>query len=180
MVDRTAEASLDGFLAEYSAEVRARAENALSKLRKLLPGAVQLVYDNYNALVITFGASERPSDIVCSIALYPRWVTLFFLHGSLPDPDGLLTGSGKTIRSVVLDSDATLDARPLRTLIGQAVAHASSMLVTAKGKRLIIQSVSPKRRPRRPAAKAKAAAPPRTAAATKRATKKKPVKGRVA
>lgn len=152
MNDPSANASLEDFMSQYTPELRELAERVLSKLRKLLPGAFQLVYDNYNALVVTFGASERPSDIVCSIALYPRWVTLFFLHGAtLPDPDGLLVGSGKTIRGVVLASEATLDTRPLRALIKHAVAGAPRMLRAAEGDRLIIQSISPKRRPRRPA-----------------------------
>src|ERR1039458_9537409 len=64
-----------------------------------LPGAVQLVYDNYNALVIGFGPSERASEASFSIVLYPRWVTLFFLQGAgLPDPRRLLKGSGKVVR----------------------------------------------------------------------------------
>ena len=34
-----------------------------------------------------FGRSERSSEIVFSIAIYPRWVSLFFAKGvGLPDP----------------------------------------------------------------------------------------------
>jgi len=34
-----------------------------------------------------------------SIALHPRRVNLFFLHGAkLPDPDGLLEGDGARVR----------------------------------------------------------------------------------
>ena len=45
---------LDDFLAKYTPEIRRVARAALAKMRKRLPGAVHLVYDNYNALVITF------------------------------------------------------------------------------------------------------------------------------
>jgi len=50
-------------------------------MRARLPGAVELVYDNHNALAIGFGPTERASDAVFSIALFPRWVSLFFLRG---------------------------------------------------------------------------------------------------
>jgi hypothetical protein len=69
----------------------------------------RLVYDNYNALAIGFGPTERASDVIFSIALFPRWVTLFFLHGvTLPDPYKVLRGSGKVVRHVVLQTAADL------------------------------------------------------------------------
>jgi hypothetical protein len=40
---------------------------ALAKMRARLPGAVELVYDNYNALAIGFGPTERTSEAVFSI-----------------------------------------------------------------------------------------------------------------
>ena len=53
-----------GFLARYSPAVAACARGVLVRLRKQVPGAVELVYDNYNALVVGFGATERASDAV--------------------------------------------------------------------------------------------------------------------
>ena len=44
------------------------------------------------------------------IALYPKWVRLFFADGAaLPDPDRRLEGSGAGVRSVRLESGRTLD-----------------------------------------------------------------------
>jgi len=69
-------------------------------MRKKFPRAEVMVYYNY-ALAIGFGPSERASDAVFSIVLYPRWVNLFFLQGAgLPDPHKLLKGSGKLVRSI--------------------------------------------------------------------------------
>ena len=98
-----AQQPIDGFLAKYDPPIEKEARAARRALRKAMPTAFELVYDNYNALVFAFGASEKAGDIVMSIALYPRWVTLFFLHGAtLDDPESLLEGSGKTIRGVRL------------------------------------------------------------------------------
>ena len=137
---------LERFLAKYDRRIAKQAQAALKKLRKLLPGAIELVYDNYNALVIAFGASERVSDIVLSIALYPRWVTLFFLHGkTLTDPTSRLEGSGSQVRGIRLSGPADLDARDVIALIKQASAKSRF-----EKRALIIKSVSKKQRPRRP------------------------------
>ena len=64
------EAQLDRFIDKYTPAIAAHARAALVRMRQLLPGAVQLVYDNYNALAIGFGPSERASEAIFSIALY--------------------------------------------------------------------------------------------------------------
>src|SRR5262245_59090891 len=113
-----AQRRLDVFMARYSPEVAALARAALDKLRERLPGAIEMVYDNYNALVVGFGPTDRPSEAVLSIALYPRWVTLFFLHGAkFPDPQRRLKGSGKQVRQIRLEDETTLDEPAVRALI---------------------------------------------------------------
>lgn len=152
MKDKSPEKQLAGFIAKYTPEVGAVAQAALAKLRARLPGAVVLVYDNYNALAIGFSPTERAADVIMSIALYPRWVNLFFLHGAdLADPQKLLKGSGKTIRHLVLEDAATLDKPAVKRLITQALARADKPLDSSATGRIVIKSVSAKQRPRRPA-----------------------------
>ena len=74
----TAQAQLAGCIAKYSPDVAKLGRAAIGRMRKLLPAAQVLVYDNYNALAVGFGPNERTSQIVFSIAMYPRWVSLFF------------------------------------------------------------------------------------------------------
>lgn len=144
------EAALTGFISKYSDEVAGLAWAALGKMRGKFPGAVQIVYDNYNALAVGFGATERASDALFSIAVYPRWVTLFFLNGaSLADEQGLLKGSGKHVRHIVLREAADLDRPEICRLMDQALSTAGTRL-DGPGGRLIIKSVSAKQRPRRP------------------------------
>jgi hypothetical protein len=81
------ERQLAGFIARFTPEVAELAEAVLNKMRRRYPTALELVYDNYNALAIGFSPTERASDGIFSIALYPKWVSLFFLQGArLPDP----------------------------------------------------------------------------------------------
>src|ERR1700730_2773438 len=98
-----AQAQLDSFLAKYDPEVAAFARRALAKMRKLVPGAVEMVYDNYNWLVIGFSPTERPSEAIFSLVLPPGRVTLCFLQGAgLPDPAKRLKGSGNVVRNIRL------------------------------------------------------------------------------
>ena len=50
------------FLDAYTPEIAAIAREALAKLRKRLPHAIEMVYDNYNALACGFGPDERVSE----------------------------------------------------------------------------------------------------------------------
>jgi hypothetical protein len=152
MNDKSPEEQLAGFIARYTPEIGALAHAALAKMRARLPGAIEMVYDNYNALAIGFGPTERTSDVIFSIALYPRWVSLFFFHGvGLPDPQNLLKGSGKTVRHIVLENAADLDKPAVKALMKRALERADNPLVKANRSRIIIKSISAKQRPRRPA-----------------------------
>jgi hypothetical protein len=153
-VAKSPAAQLNGFLAKFTPEVAASAKDALARMRKRWPGAIELVYDNYNALAIGFSTTERSSDAVFSIAVFPRWVSLFFLQtgAQLSDPKGLLKGSGRQIRHIVLRSPAAIDGRDVRALMKEALALADVRVRrTAPKGRLVIKSVSAKQRPRRPA-----------------------------
>lgn len=149
--DKAAARQLDEFIAKYTPEIAALAQAALKKMRRRLPGALELVYDNYNALAIGFAPSEKTSEAIFSIVPYPRWVSLFFLQAAgLRDPHRLLKGSGKTVRHIVL-ADANDIAKPeVEDLIAQALTLAKAPLPAKQKHRIIIKSVSAKQRPRRP------------------------------
>ena len=142
---------LDLFLARYNPKIVSLARQALTKLRKRLIGSLEMVYDNYYALVIGFVPNERPSDAIFSIALYPDHVSLCFLQGAgIPDPHGRLLGSGNVARHVRLESAATLDDPEIVSLMNAALHRAKVPLNPKQPRRLIIKSVSAKQRPRRP------------------------------
>ena len=122
-------------------------------MQRLVPGAVRLVYDNYNFLVVGYGPSERASEAVLSLAFAPRWISLCFLqHGTkLPDPHKLLRGSGTRVRNVRLASSTDLSTPDVRALIDESLRRASVPIDPRGRGRLIIKSISAKQRPRRPA-----------------------------
>jgi hypothetical protein len=148
-------AQLDTFLDKFTPDVAAEARVALRCMRARLPGAQELVYDNYNALAIGFASTDRASDALFSIALFPRWVSLFFLQNGtrLRDSEGLLEGSGNKARHIKLANGAMIDSPGVQDLIAQALELADNPIDPARPRRLIIKSISAKQRPRRPAGK---------------------------
>jgi hypothetical protein len=145
------EAQLAAFLAKFTPELASQAETILSKIRERLPNALELVYDNYNALAIGFGPSERASEAILSIAIFPKWVSLFFLQAKgLPDPTHILKGQGNVARHIVLRDPSMFDEPAIQDLIDEALARAKVPLDAATKHRLIVKSISAKQRPRRP------------------------------
>jgi hypothetical protein len=147
----TAKQQLDGFLNKFLPEIARDARAMLAKLRKRLPTATIMVYDNYNALAIGFAPGERPSEAIFSIAVFPQWVTFCFLQGAkLADPTKRLKGGGSTVRHVRLVPLAIYDEPDVQALIDAALASAKVPLPATGKSRLIIKSISAKQRPRRP------------------------------
>ena len=146
----TAQDQLDGFIDKFAPDVAAQTRRALAAVSARLPGATIMVYDNYNALAIGFGSTDKVKSIVCSVAVYPRWVSLFLSNGPhLPDPNGLLEGQGGTVRHVKLIGDRLAD-QALWALLDAAAASVAQPIDPARDGRLIIKSISAKQRPRRP------------------------------
>jgi hypothetical protein len=133
-------------MGKYDRAVVKVATAALAAMRRRLPGAFELVYDTH-ALAIGFGPTEKTGDVVFSIVLFPRWVSLFFLrHGAmLPDPDERLRGGGKRARHVVLERGAaTLDEPAIRELMAVALERAEWMPAGGRGT-IVIKSIAQKR-----------------------------------
>ena len=151
MEEADAQAKLDGFIDKFTPEVAALTRSLLARMKARIPGAVIPVYDNYNALAIGFGAGDRVQDVILSLAVMPRWVTLCFMWGvHLADPDGLLRGDGSRVRHVRLLADDALDDSRIDALIADALDKADRPIDPSQPHRLVIKSISARQRPRRP------------------------------
>jgi hypothetical protein len=148
-----AAAQLETFIDKFTPEMAALTRALYARMKARVPGATILVYDNYNALAIGFAAGERVKDVVMSLAVYPRWVSLFFMNGPfLEDPHRLLKGGGTMVRHVPAISEASFDDPSIQALIDAALAQTDWPIDPAAEQRLIIKSISAKQRPRRPKA----------------------------
>jgi hypothetical protein len=142
---------LAGFIAKFTPEIAKLARAVYAKMRKRLPEAVVMVYDNYQALAIGFGARDRPSEAVLSIVVMPRKVCICFIWGKkLPDPHKLLRGSGNQVRTLPIQDASDLDEPRIAELIDQAIIRSATPFDPEGRGKLIIKSISAKQRPRRP------------------------------
>jgi hypothetical protein len=148
--DATEEQQLAGFIEKFDSKNAALIRSVRKVLRKRLPTANELVYDNYNFFVIGYCLTERPSDCILSIAAGANGVGLSFYYGAaLPDPHKLLLGSGSQNRFIRIESAATLMRPEVEDLIAAAIKHAERPLPGSGRGKLVIRSISKKQRPRR-------------------------------
>ena len=149
-----AERQLKSFIGKFDPKNQALIRAVRKALRKRLPTANELVWDNYNFFVIGYSATERPSDSFVTIAAGANGVGLAFYRGAtLPDPHRILLGSGSQNRFIRLESAATLARPEVKALIAAAVAQGKTPLRKSGKSQLIIRSISKKQRPRRRPAK---------------------------
>lgn len=134
---------LDGFIARFQPPIAKLTKAVLKKMRERLPGAVELIYDKANALAIGFGPDERASNAINSIAVYSNWINLYFFEGdSLPDPDGLLKGSGVMVRHIRITSVEDLDRPAVKALMAAALRAADPPLDRKAKRRMLVKQVS--------------------------------------
>lgn len=162
-----AEKQLADYFTRYDAAIAKLGKALRAKLRARLPGLSEIVYlyENQDSLVISYSPSEHGYEGLCSLALYPTSVKLFFGQGarlSKSDPGRLLQGSGKTVRHVVLTAASDLDRAGIEALLAAALKLANVRLdAQAKGA-LIFKAEEQKQRARRATKTASPASKPRT------------------
>ncbi|HSQ01290.1 MAG TPA: DUF1801 domain-containing protein [Candidatus Dormibacteraeota bacterium] len=115
------------------------------------PPANELIYDAYNAVSAAYSFSGRLREAFCHVAAYPAHVDLGFNRGAeLPDPSGILVGSGARIRHVRIAAAGDLRAPALQALLRAAVGQGRGLVaaVPAAGQSSIRPTTGGKRRPR--------------------------------
>ena len=97
------EADVDRLLAEHPPELRAIERALRATIRSEFPGAVEQV--DFGNKLIAFGRSMKMRGLLFAIIAHKSHVNLQLADGAdLPDPDGLIEGSGKRIRHVKVRS----------------------------------------------------------------------------
>ena len=117
----SAERPLDRFLDAFTPEIAELARKGLVKMRKRLPHAIEMVYDNYNALACGFGPSEQVSHAIFSIAVYPTHNFVFSAGSEAAGPEGLLQGEGSVVRHIRLEDEKTLDRADVKAMMATAM-----------------------------------------------------------
>jgi hypothetical protein len=147
---QTPERQLAGFIAKFTPEMAKVIRATRAKMRKRLPRALELVYDNFNFFVIGYGPTDKAGDAIFSLAAQSKSLSLCFLQGAgLLDPHGILQGSGKVVRTIRLENAAVLDRPEVRALMDEAMDRAQTPISAGSRHKLIIKSISTQQRPRK-------------------------------
>jgi hypothetical protein len=112
------------------------------------PDAVESISRGY-ALAIGFSFTGKPlKDGFCHIVTYETHVNLGFNRGALlPDPNGILAGTGKSIRHITIRSQNELEHPAIRRYLQAAIEQVDR----PQAKPILQQgSKTPTRRGRRP------------------------------
>ncbi len=145
-----AEAELALCIARFEPENAEFIRAVRAALRRRMPTAHELVYDNYNFFVIGYSPTDRTSDTILSLAADAHGIQLMFYYGAtLPDPKRLLRGGGVQNRSLRLHRVEDLKKKEIEALIAAAIAQGDEPLPTGGSGQLMIKSISAKQRPRR-------------------------------
>lgn len=111
--------TVDTLLRAYSDDVRRLAQAARRSVREWLPGAVEGV--DSSARLLPYGYGPGYKGAVCTLILSQKGIELGLVGGAtLPDPRGLLEGSGKVHRYVQLAKPDDLKKAGLKTLVNAA------------------------------------------------------------
>ena len=145
----TPEAQLKTFIGRFDSKNQKLIRSLRTALRKRFPSANELVYDYSNSVVIGYSPTEGGIDSVVAIAGRADGVSLYFNEGhQLPDPKGILLGSGKQTRFIPVETASRLAHPDVKALMAAAVELAK-VPMPPKGKgALIIRSSAAKKKAR--------------------------------
>jgi len=97
------EADVDRLLSEHSAELQAIERALRAAIRSEAPDLVEQV--DFGNKLIAFGRSMKMRGLLFAIIAHQTWVNLQLADGAdLPDPHGVIEGTGKRIRHVKVRS----------------------------------------------------------------------------
>ncbi len=110
-------------LAGSDPRVRDLATRARALIRSVMPDVVEVPWPRQR--VVGYGVGPRKmSEHFCYLAIHKAHVNLGFNYGSeLPDPEGLLQGSGKLLRHTKINTPEDLSNPALRQLLEVASTH---------------------------------------------------------
>jgi len=97
--DAAVEADVAKLLAEHPPEQQAIEHALRATIRREFPGAVEQV--DFGNKLIAFGRSMKMRGLLFALIAHKSWVNLQLADGAeLPDPNGLIEGTGKRIRHI--------------------------------------------------------------------------------
>jgi hypothetical protein len=134
---RPPDPQLLGFLEAYDRHISDLALALREVILEEAPDASESIYQVYT-VAIWFGFSGKMKDMFCYIATNAGHVNLGFPRGtSLPDPNRVLEGEGKTMRHIKFRSHGDVERSFVRRYIQAAMEQVAPVGVIGKGKSVV-------------------------------------------
>jgi hypothetical protein len=115
------EADVAQLLAEHPPEQQAIEQALRASIRGEFPGAVEQV--DFGNKLIAFGRSMKMRGLLFAIIAHKSWVNLQLADGAdLPDPGGLVEGTGKRIRHIKIRTVADASSPGVRAAMRAQLA----------------------------------------------------------
>jgi len=152
---RPPDPQLLGFLEAYGRHISDLALALREMVLEVAPDASESVYQVYT-VAIWFGFSGKMKDMFCYITTNANHVNLGFPRGtSLPDPNRVLEGDGKTTRHIKFASLGDVERPFVRRYIQAAMEQAAAAGVRGTGRSVVkTRAAAKKRTARRPRTRA--------------------------
>jgi len=136
-MQRPPDPQLLGFLDAYDRHISDLALSLREVILEEAPDASESIYQVYT-VAIWFGFSGKMKDMFCYIATNAGHVNLGFPRGSsLPDPNRVLEGAGKTMRHIKLRSQRDIERPFLRRYIQTAIEQTVRLSASGTGKSVV-------------------------------------------
>jgi len=136
-MQRPPDPQLLGFLEAYDRHISDLALALREVILEEAPDAWESIYQVYT-VAIWFGFSGKMKDMFCYIATNAGHVNLGFPRGtSLPDPNRVLEGEGKTMRHIKFRSQLDVARSFVRRYIQAAMEQTAPVGENGKGKSVV-------------------------------------------
>lgn len=115
--------TFEDVVSEASPEIREIAYAARALLADIMPGITEVPWGQQKTVGYGVGP-KKMSEHFCYLAPKKNHLNLGFMYGAeLPDPEGLLEGTGKLLRHIKVQSLTDLEQPALRKLIEAASGY---------------------------------------------------------
>jgi len=140
---------LIGFLEAYDRPIADLALALREIILEEVPEATEAIYQVYT-VAIWFGFSEKMKDMFCYITTNARHINLGFPRGTtIPDPNHVLQGEGKSMRHIKFTSQGDLERSFVRRYLRASIEQLSEVTSTGGTGKSVVKSVPRKESVRR-------------------------------
>jgi hypothetical protein len=113
----------DDIINQADPKVRELAIRAKALIQEVMPEVVEVAWPRQRIAGYGVGP-KKMSEQFCYIAVFKDRINLGFYYGAeLPDPEGLLEGTGELLRHVKISALEQLEDPALRRLLEAAAGH---------------------------------------------------------